>query len=116
MLAWLVSEPIPSSVEQMIVRNAAEIAPRDFDIAFSAVEADVARELEPRLAKESPVGSTASAFRYEVDVPLLIPPIKAQNAPLGHEQKKKRGWTGFIVPIPNCTTTGLAVTVCPLEA
>lgn len=116
MLAWLVSEPIPSSVEQMIVRNAAEIAPRDFDIAFSAVEADVARELEPRLAKEIPVVSTASAFRYEVDVPLLIPPINAQHAPLVQEQKKKRGWKGFIVPIPNCTTTGLAVTLAPLDA
>ena len=54
----------------------------DFDLAFSAVEADVARELEPRLAKDIPVISAASAFRYDDDVPLLIPPVNADHAPL----------------------------------
>jgi aspartate-semialdehyde dehydrogenase len=29
-------------------------------------------------------------------------------------QQANRGWKGFIVPIPNCTTTGLAITLYPL--
>ena len=29
-------------------------------------------------------------------------------------EQRERGWQGFIVPIPNCTTTGLAVTLKPL--
>ena len=74
----------------------------------------MAKELEPRLARDIPVFSAASAFRYEADVPLLIPPVNAAHAPLVREQQKRRGWKGFIVPIPNCTTTGLAVTLAPL--
>jgi aspartate-semialdehyde dehydrogenase len=82
---------------------------------FSAVEADVARELEPRLAQDIPVLSTASAFRYEDDVPLLIPPVNASHAPLLNEHRRRRNFKGFIAPIPNCTTTGLAITLAPLE-
>src|SRR5439155_1484998 len=62
-----------------------------------------------------PVVSTPSAFRYEDDVPLLIPPVNAEHARLVEEQRKKRGFKGFILPIPNCTTTGLAITLAPLE-
>ena len=47
-------------------------------------------------------------------MPLLIPPVNAAHAPLVREQQKRRGWKGFIVPIPNCTTTGLAITLAPL--
>jgi aspartate-semialdehyde dehydrogenase len=114
MLAWFVPEPLPESIARMTVVNGADVQAKDYDIAFSAVEADVAREVEPRLAKDIPVFSAASAFRYEADVPLLIPPVNAAHAPLIHEQRRQRGWKGFIVPIPNCTTTGLAVTLAPL--
>jgi aspartate-semialdehyde dehydrogenase len=116
MLGWFVGEPLPGTVAKMVVRSAAEVSGRDFDLAFSAVEADVARELEPALAKDIPVISTASAFRYDEDVPLLIPPVNAGHFPLIKEQQKRRGFHGFIVPIPNCTTTGLAISLAPLEA
>ena len=52
------------------------------DLVFSAVGATSARELEPRWATMRPVVSTASAFRYEDDVPLLIPGVNLQHAPL----------------------------------
>ena len=29
-------------------------------------------------------------------------------------QRQRRGWKGFITPGPNCTTTGLAITLKPL--
>jgi len=29
-------------------------------------------------------------------------------------QKKNRNWKGWIAPLPNCTTTGLAITLKPL--
>ncbi len=114
MLAWFVPEPLSPTVAAMRVLNGDEVQGKDYDIAFSAVEADVARELEPRLARDIPVFSAASAFRYEADVPLLIPPINAAHAPLVREQQRRRGFKGFIVPIPNCTTTGLAITLAPL--
>jgi aspartate-semialdehyde dehydrogenase len=115
MLAWFVPEPLPQAVAGMTVLNSGEIKARDYDLAFSAVEADVAREVEPALAKDIPVISAASAFRYEDDVPLLIPPVNADHAPLLQEMQRRRGIKGFIAPIPNCTTTGLAITLAPLE-
>lgn len=114
MTAWFVPEALPPELARMTVVSGDSVQAKDYDIAFSAVEADVARELEPRLARDIPVFSAASAFRYEADVPLLIPPVNASHAPLIREQQKRRGWKGFIVPIPNCTTTGLAVTLAPL--
>ena len=114
MTAWFVPEPLSVQVARMPVVSGDSLQAKDFDLVFSAVEADVARELEPRLAKDIPVFSAASAFRYEEDVPLLIPPVNAAHAALVREQQKRRGWKGYIVPIPNCTTTGLAVTLAPL--
>jgi aspartate-semialdehyde dehydrogenase len=115
MTGWLIPEPLPTDIAKMKVASGAEVNPQQFDLAFSAVEADVARELEPRLAKEIPVFSTASAFRYEEDVPLLIPPVNSAHGPLVKEQQRRRGLKGYIAPIPNCTTTGLAITLAPLD-
>jgi aspartate-semialdehyde dehydrogenase len=115
MSGWFVSEPLPDSIGALKVVNATEIVAQEFDLAFTAVEADVARELEPRLAREIPVISTASAFRYDDDVPLLIPPVNARHAFMIGEQQKRRGIKGFIAPIPNCTATGLVVSLAPLD-
>jgi aspartate-semialdehyde dehydrogenase len=85
------------------------------DLVFAAVETDAARELEPGYARAVPVVSTASAFRYEPDVPIALPGVNvAAHVPLVHEQRRRRGWKGFILPLPNCTTVGLAISLKPL--
>ena len=81
---------------------------------FSAVESDAARVLEPQYAKTTPVLSTASAFRYEEDVPIMVPGVNFAHATMIDTQRRARGWTGFIVPLPNCTTMGLVITLKPL--
>jgi aspartate-semialdehyde dehydrogenase len=116
MSGWFLSEELPANVAKMTVQAGADLKAQDFDVIFSAVESDVAKELEPKLARDVPVISAASAFRYDEDVPLLIPPVNADHSKLIETQRKRRGWKGFIVPIPNCTTTGLAVTLAPLES
>jgi aspartate-semialdehyde dehydrogenase len=58
--------------------------------------------------------STAAAFRYENDVPILIPGINDDHADMLEFQKKNRNWQGFIAPLPNCTTTGMAITLKPI--
>src|SRR5213594_4480971 len=68
------------------------------DLVFSAVSKEVALEWEPRFAARVPVISTASAFRYEPDVPILIPGINLGHARLLSVQQKRRGWKGFITP------------------
>ncbi|HLT28782.1 MAG TPA: aspartate-semialdehyde dehydrogenase [Myxococcaceae bacterium] len=115
MVGWFLPEPLPSRFAQMTVLDGSAVNPADYDLAFSAVESDVARELEPRLAQSIPVVSTASAFRYEDDVPLVIPPVNADHAQLVRLQQEKRGTRGYILPIPNCTTTGLALALAPLK-
>ena len=116
MISWFIAEPLPEEIGDLKVLNGAEVEAGAFDLAFSAVESDVARHLEPKMAHDIPVISTASAFRYDDDVPLLIPPINASHTALIAEQKKRRHSRGFIVPIPNCTTSGLAITLAPLDA
>jgi aspartate-semialdehyde dehydrogenase len=66
------------------------------------------------MASAAPVISTAAAFRYEKDVPILIPGINDDHCDLLNIQKKNRKWDGFIAPLPNCTTTGMAITLKPL--
>jgi len=39
----------------------------------------------------------------------LIPEVNADHTQLIDVQKKQRGWSGFIVTNPNCTSTGLTI-------
>jgi len=113
-LQWLTPEPLPDRFREMTVQAASSLETRDLDLIFTAIESEPARELEPRYAQTTPVISTASAFRYEEDVPILIPGVNLEHAELLRAQQRSRGWKGFITPIPNCTTTGLAITLKPL--
>lgn len=84
------------------------------DVIFSAMESDEARVFEPEFARTVPVVSTTSAFRMDADVPMIIPGVNNDHIQLIDHQRKNRGWKGFIVPQPNCTTIGLATTLKPL--
>jgi aspartate-semialdehyde dehydrogenase len=111
---WCEVEP-PPDVLGLEVEDSETFEPADVDLVFSAVEADVARELEPRYAREKPVVSTASAFRYEDDVPIIVPGVNWDHARLLSLQRERRGWRGYVTPIPNCTTTGLVIALKPLH-
>ena len=113
-LRWFCQEPPVEEIMAMPVQNATEMDVSDLDIVFSAIESEQAKVLEPEFAKDKAVISTASAFRYDDDVPILIPGINSEHARLIDVQRKARGWKGFIAPIPNCTTTGLAITLKPI--
>ena len=113
-LRWFCQEPPVEEVMAMPVQSAAEMDISALDIVFSAIESDQAKILEPKFARDKAVISTASAFRYDEDVPILIPGINSEHAKLIDVQRKARGWKGFIIPIPNCTTTGLAITLKPI--
>jgi len=110
---WWSEEEPPQEVLVLPVADAREFRASEVDIVFSALEAEVARELEPAYARTTPVISTASAFRYEDDVPILVPAVNLDHARL-LERQRRRGWQGFIAPLPNCTTMGLVITLKPL--
>ncbi len=111
---WFCQEPPTEEIMAMLVQNAAEMDVSGLDIVFSAIESDQAKILEPRFAEDMAVISTASAFRYDEDVPILIPGINSEHAKLINVQRKARNWKGFIAPIPNCTTAGLAISLKPI--
>ena len=47
-------------------------------------------------------------------MPVLIPGVNDDHARLVEQQRRQRGWRGFISPNPNCTTVGLAISLAPL--
>ena len=86
-------------------------------VAFSALPAEVARDVEPLFARAGyAVCSNASAFRYDSDVPLLIPEVNAEHLTLIERQRAARDWQGFITTNPNCTIAGIATVLKPLDA
>ncbi|MCE2498293.1 MAG: aspartate-semialdehyde dehydrogenase, partial [Nitrosopumilaceae archaeon] len=113
-IAWDVEGPIPEYIKSMTVRSIDEIDTSSLDLIFSAVESQAARDIETKMAALLPVISTSSAYRYEEDVPILIPGINDAQADLLDVQSRNRNWNGWVAPLPNCTTTGLAITLKPL--
>ena len=113
-IGWDVGGEIPEYIKEMTVKTIDELDVSQLDLVFSAVESEAARDIETKMAADVPVISTSSAHRYEEDVPILIPGINDEQAELLEIQKKNRNWKGWIAPLPNCTTTGLAITLKPL--
>lgn len=112
---WFADGQLETSVLGLPCLRAAELLEHPLDLVFSAVSKEIAQQWEPRFAERTPVISTASAFRYEPDVPILVPGINDAHAEALYDQRRRRGWRGFIAPIPNCTTTGLVISLKPLH-
>ncbi len=112
---WFCREEPPEAVLDLPVADGERFDPGQVDLVLSAVESDVARVLEPRCAAAVPVLSTASAFRYEPDVPIVVPGVNlAAHLPLIEHQRRRRGWKGFVLPQSNCTVVGLTISLKPL--
>jgi aspartate-semialdehyde dehydrogenase len=114
-VSWFARDPLDDAYARLPVEDAAHMTPDGVDLVFTAVESDAAKQLEPRFAEKVPVVSTASAFRYEPDVPVFLPAVNLDHVKLIDAQRRRRGWKGFITPGPNCTTTGMAITLKPLD-
>ncbi len=113
-VSWDVGGEIPEYIKEMEVKTVDGLDVSQLDLVFSAVESEAAKSIESKMAADVPVVSTSSAYRYEEDVPILIPGINDEQIELLEIQKKNRNWKGWIAPLPNCTTTGLAITLKPL--
>jgi len=112
---WVLPEPMPESVRGLKVL---ESTPKQvpYSLVFSALPSEKARQIEPDFALSGAlVCSNASAFRYEPDVPILLPEVNPEHAGLVPVQRVQRGWPGAIVTNPNCTSTGLTVALQALQ-
>jgi len=111
---WRLKTPVPDRVRNMKVSNAGpDGAPR---VIFAALDAGIARELEPQFAAAGcTVVSNSSAFRMQGDVPLVIPEVNADHVALIEKQSWRKQSGGYIVTNPNCSAIGLVVALAPLH-
>ena len=83
---------------------------------FAALDAGIAREMEPQFAAAGcAVVSNSSAFRMQNDVPLVIPEVNADHLALIQRQSWRKQSGGYIVTNPNCSAIGLVVALAPLQ-
>jgi aspartate-semialdehyde dehydrogenase len=110
---WNASAEIPNYAKSLRIK---ECKPNlDCDIVLSALDSGVAKEIEEDFAKSGyAVSSNAKNHRMDTDVPLLIPEINAEHVGLIKKQRKDRGWKGFIVTDPNCSTIHMCLALKPL--
>jgi len=105
---------MPERVAKMTVSPAGpDGAPKTI---FAALDAGIARELEPQFAAAGcAVVSNSSAFRMQEDVPLVIPEVNPDHVRVLESQKWYRDSKGFIVTNPNCSAIGLVLALAPLQ-
>src|SRR5260370_20033165 len=120
---WKLDSPVPKKIAAMPVQpNVPELATGELPIPkiiFAALDADMARELEPKFAAAGcAVISNSSALRMVADVPLVVPEVNADHLELLETQswrKQNGGKGGYIVTNPNCSAIGLVLALKPLE-
>jgi aspartate-semialdehyde dehydrogenase len=111
---WRLDTPLPERIARMTVSPAEPAgAPK---IIFAALDAAIAREMEPKFANAGcAVVSNSSAYRMAPNVPLVIPEINADHLHLIEEQPSRRQSGGYMVTNPNCSTIGLVMALKPIE-
>jgi aspartate-semialdehyde dehydrogenase len=80
----------------------------DTDICLMSAGGDISKEWSPRIgAQKCVVIDNSSAFRYDQEVPLIVPEVNA-DAVAGFTKK-------YIIANPNCSTAQLVVALKPLH-
>jgi aspartate-semialdehyde dehydrogenase len=111
---WRLKTAIPDSVARMKVSPAKpEGAPK---VIFAALDAAIARDLEPQFAAAGcAVVSNSSALRMQDDVPLVIPEVNSDHIRLIDKQCWRTKSGGYVVTNPNCSAIGLVMALAPLH-
>lgn len=114
-VTWYLDSKIPEIARDITVVDTKPEEVKNVDIVFSALPANIAADVEPKFAEAGMiVASNAAAMRMEPDVPLVIPEVNPEHLELVEIQQRNRGWDGFIVTNPNCSTIALTMTLKPL--
>jgi aspartate-semialdehyde dehydrogenase len=112
---WRETTPLPSRIADMVVQRCAP--PLDAQVVFSALDAEVAGDIEQEFARAGAVVITNTrVHRMDPDVPLVVPEVNARHIDLIDDQRRERRWTGAILANPNCSTAALVVALAPLHA
>jgi aspartate-semialdehyde dehydrogenase len=80
----------------------------DIDICLMSAGGDVSKQFSPKIGRQNCVViDNSSAWRYDSDVPLIVPEVNA-SAITGFSKRN-------IIANPNCSTAQLVVTLKPLH-
>ena len=111
---WRLDTPLPERIARMTVSPAEpEGAPK---IIFAALDADIAREMEPRFAGAGlRRGLQLERLPHAPSVPLVIPEVNADHLHLIEEQSWRSESGGYMVTNPNCSAIGLVLALKPIE-
>ena len=113
---WILADPIPESIRELVVLPSDPSSTKNIPVVFSALPADIAREVEPEFARAGiAVCSNASAYRRDPDVPILLPEVNPSHLDVIESQRLHHKWKGCIVTNSNCTSTGLTVALKALQ-
>jgi aspartate-semialdehyde dehydrogenase len=111
---WREATALPERLAGLIISRSAP--PLEASIVFSALDAEVARDIEQGFAKSGAfVVTNTKVHRMDTDVPLMIPEINAGHVALVERQRTTRCWPGAILANPNCSTAGLVLALAPLH-
>ncbi|MDI6655181.1 MAG: aspartate-semialdehyde dehydrogenase, partial [Candidatus Hydrothermarchaeota archaeon] len=111
---WVLDIAMPEKVKGAVIK---EVDPKKIkaEIVFSALPSEIAREVEPKFAREGfIVASNASAYRMEKDVPIMVPEINPEHLDLLEVQKENRRWDGCIFTDPNCSIAAAILSLKPI--
>ncbi len=111
---WYLESRIPDEIADMTVEKIDPAVSDRLDFVFSAIPSDIAKDIEGGFAKHIPVFSNTATYRMDEDIPLAIPEVNPDHLNLVNVQKENRGWEGFIVTNPNCTTIGFITPLKPI--
>jgi aspartate-semialdehyde dehydrogenase len=111
---WRMKTAMPARIATMTLSPAsARNMPKTI---FAALDADIARDLEPQFAEAGcAVITNSSAFRMHPNVPLVIPEVNADHFKLIDTQVWRKSSGGFIVTNSNCSAMGLVLALAPLH-
>lgn len=80
----------------------------DTDIAFFAVESDVAKQYIPKATEQGAIViDKSSLFRMDKDIPLIVPEVNADSIALAAKRR--------IIANPNCSTIQLVAALKPIH-
>ncbi|PVV85264.1 aspartate-semialdehyde dehydrogenase [Dehalogenimonas alkenigignens] len=92
--------------EEIEVKETSPDSFNDIDLALFSAGADISRHFSPIAAQKGVVViDNSAAFRYEADVPLVVPEVNIEDA------KNHKG----IIANPNCSTIQMVTALYPLH-
>jgi aspartate-semialdehyde dehydrogenase len=112
---WMLPTDIPVNVRNLeVLPSTPEVV--QTPLVFSALPKGKAKEIEPLFAEAgTAVCTNAGAFREDPFTPILLPEVNPEHTVLIHKQREEYQRDGFIVANPNCTSTGMTITLKALQ-